>query len=306
MSDPIKDKTVKLVARMVDPQYPKKVSAVYGAVQSDIELAVRASTFLPGSGNVLASDNPEETLSTLIGFGAITSVVDLEAAASKITEAFNLYFRTSIAAFGDRVGADSLDLSNLAKVFEKRRIEEITQQNEWRDDATKFQAKIVETASKLGVGLSTPTAATASKSVKASFLTKMFTVPVEGTEPKRAGDSFDWLTERMFDPNSEDAKLFNRIYTLAGKHDKDALLSSLKQSLNVDENRLSELFNELYMQTVQQIDACQKTLQFVEQDYKLFQDPMLAGMEIQTILVKLGEYFGFSVGAKPTKKSASK
>ncbi len=306
MSDPIKDKASKLLSRMIDPEKPRVVSPIYKAVSPDIELAVRVATFLPGSGNVLASENSNETLETLVGFGTIQSVDDLETAASRITEAFNAYFKTSIQAFSDRVGHESLDLGNLAKVFEKRRAEEIAQQNEWRDDATKFQTKIVEAATKLGIGLNVPSAATASKPVKASFITKMFTVPVEGTETKHAGDSFDWLTERMFDPNSEDSKLFSRIYTLAGKHEREALLTSLKQSLGVDESRLAELFNELYMQTVQQIDACQKTLLFVEQDYKTFQDPMLAAMEIQTILVKLGEYFGFNVGAKPTKKSANK
>lgn len=299
MTDAVVLKVESILKKLTDQS--GKTSQHYVMVRDQIELLVRAASFLPGSGNPLATDNPEETISLLVDFGAISSIDELVSASDAVTEAFTSYFNDALSSFGERVGADSISTKNPIKTFETRRAEEVAQQNEWQGEALKFQTQLTEAAEVLGVALTIPTT-TVTAQPKLGLFTKVFTAAPE-EKGKKKSTSFDWQTERIFDPNSEDAKRLARIFAQTKKLEKEALIQALATTLGITPESLTPMFNKQYHLTIQQIEASRQTLLYVEKDYKSFQDPMTAGLELQSTLVDLANFFGYSIGKSSSSKS---
>lgn len=304
MADAVVLKVESILKKLTDQS--GKTSPHYVMVRDQIETLVRAASFLPDSGNPLATDSPEEMIALLTDFGAITSVDDLVSASDAVTTAFTEYFNEALNSFGGKVGPESISTKNPVKTFELRRTDEVAQQNEWQTKALEFQKLLTDAASTLGIALTAPTATTVQAQPKLSLFTKVFTAAPKDGGQKNKQVGYNWLTERIFDPQSEDAKRLSRIFGLTKKLDKDALLLSLETTLGFTPDTLTPLFNQQYHLTIQQIEASRQTLLYVEKEYKSFQDPMTAGLELQSTLVDLANFFSYSIGKTTPKNKASR
>ena len=311
MADPAETKVTNILARLIDVGNPAGgPSQIYRAVRDDMEMLARIWMILPGSGNPLANEDPTIALADLIAFKTISGLDDITEAANKVTGAFNSYFGAEIRAFADLVGEDTITATNYTKVFETRRLEEVAEQNANLTQATEFQRKLVQAATPLGIGLTSTSTASPKPSKKSGGFNPLgfLYVPIKPKPGSKEIDhttTYDWQTPAVFDPKSEDATLFERIYgfLFVKKLDPAVVQQSLETTYGYNRAAIEALFVRLYAQTNAQIEQSQKILTYIEKDYKMYQDCMMAGLEFQAMIVDIGKFFGFQVGKTSPKKS---
>lgn len=313
MPDAALVKTESFLSRLIDVENPDAgTSPIYKAVQPDIERLIRVWMATPRSGNPLAGKDPETALANLVRFGIVTDLQQIIDSAAAVTQAFNAYFGAEIKAFAREVGEDTITATTPTKVFDERREAEIAEHKAKTESATAYLRKLTEVAAtdKLGIVL-TITPLPAEKQVKKPKVNpfKFLYVPVEG---KGAGEpsvdrtqTFDWQTPAIFEPSSDEVQLFDQIYNwlLVEKIEPVTVKQGLEQTYNTDGVKLAALLNKLYNLASRQIEQSQKTLAYIEKNYAMYQGCMIAGLEVQAMVVDNGAFFGFTVGKGTSKKS---
>jgi len=309
MSNAVEMKVQSYLNRLVDVENPGAgTSVLYRVCQREVGVLVKVSMVLPGSGNPLASDDPETTLADLVGFGTVAGIEEIQAAADAVTQAFNDYFGAEIKSFAQKVGKETITATKPTEIFEVRRAAEVEEHNKLFTEAKAFQANLTQVATKLGIPLSIVPPATpvkAKKKVKKNAFSFLY-VPTQddGAGSADRTETYDWQTPAIFDAEAPDAVMFDRIYEwLMVKNLEAAVVkTSLEQSYGMTTERLQSLFGSLYNLTSQQIDQSQKILAYIEKDYLMYQNCMLAGLELQSVVVDVVNYFGLTIG-KPQKKN---
>ncbi len=297
--------------RLIDVQNPKAgTHPTYQAVQAQMELLNRIWMLLPGNGNPMAKEDPEDALAALIGFNVIQSDQEITDAATAVTTAFNEYFGAELQHFLANVGQDTIAETNPVKMFETRRDDEVKEHNGNVSGATDFRTRLVTVADRIKISyVGAPAPAKTQKTAKTKapgLFLRLFSEPVKpakGAEIVVPDQEFGWRTPPIFDPNSEDVTMFEMIYPDAMKLEPDAFILAIEASYGVTRDTLQDLFARLYAQCNAQLEQSAKILAFIEKDYKMYQDCMMAGLEFQSKVVDLGKFYGFQIG-KPTKKSA--
>lgn len=301
------DKANTFLSRLIDISDGKGISPIYQAVSPEIEKLCAVNSVLPGSGNPLASEDPEVALQDLIGFKTVADLQEIIDSSDAVTSAFNSYFGASIKSFAHLVGEDTITATSLTKVYETRRADEVTEQNKLLTSTSEFQRRLIDAAGKLSIPL-TVSPPIADKAHKKFEPFGFLFVPVDGKDIDHTG-LYDWQTEPIFEPKSEDATLFERIYgwIFDKKLDPAVILANLAKSpFNTDSSALAKLFGRLYDLTNRQIDQSKKILTYIEKDFKMYQGCMDAGIELQTMIVEIGKFFGFTVGKASSVKKATK
>jgi len=312
-TDPAVAKAQSFLMRLVDYSSPTVgTSAVYKAVEPQIILMSRVWLSLPGNGNPLAADDPAQALADLIGFGTINGPEDMATAVDVISRAFSTYLTDERRVFLTVVGEDTVTTSDIMKIFQTRRDEEVAEQNTLSSRAQDLKTKLLDVANKLGVTLTVvPSApAPAASKPKLNLFQKLIMVqdtsaPAKVSLTPTAG----WVTPPILDETSDDdinkmMRIWEFLFTR--KLEPDVVKTALRSNYNLDEEQIKELFSRISTVLTRQIEQSQMITAVIEKDYKLFQGCLNAALELQGMLVEVGKFFGFTVGVSKTTPAPTK
>lgn len=295
-------KASSFLDKLIDYRAPTKgVSPIYQAVKLEVELMSRVWLSLPGNGNPLATDDPKQALTDLINFGAIKGPEEMVAAVEAISKAFSVYLTEERRSFVDLVGPDTIFTADVNKLFQSRRDDEVREQNELLTRANELNTKIKDVAAKLVIPLIQVPAAVVPQAPKEKFnLFSLLYVSDKPTKEVATATSISyWLLPPILDEkSSEDITKFLRIwdYLFVRKLEPEVVKSALKDQYGFSSDDLTGLLSRIGDVLNRQIDQSQKILLAIEVDFKLYQNCLTAALELQMMLVDVGNFFGFQVG----------
>lgn len=312
-------KAASYLNRLVDLTTPSLgTAAVYRQVEPQVKLMASVYLALPKN-NPLAAETPEGVLNELISpFKIISGLAQMMEASDAVTTAFGVYLTNGRRTFADLVGPDTLKTSDIKLIFTSRRDDEIAEQKalvkkvvdytKMHNDSAKDLAITVVDAAPLPV----PTPAEAKKK-SLNIFERLLTVEVKpanqtGTAPA-ATALLSWQTKPVLDETyAEELDLLQKIYGwLNVRNVSPAVVkTTLKDTYNLDDAGLTKMYSKLAYGFKQQALQSQTILDVIEKDFKLYQGCLEAALELQTMLVEIGNFFGYQVGkaAAPAGKPA--
>lgn len=310
-NDPAVDMITKWYAKLVDLETPSAGTAtVYRVLQDQAILMARVWLAMPGHGNLLASETPEAVLSDLVGFNILTDPNQIVASCNAITLAFNSYFTIGRRTFAALVGEQTLTTSELTRMFEQRRTDEVAEQNALLQAVVDWRKKLVEVAGDLSVPLSmaaVPAPAPAKPEPKLNLFQKL--IMVEDKEAPKisspvtapAGNP-SWQTVPVIDGTVEkDLALLGRIWDFL-RGPKKVSPADVKNNLatyfKMDDAGLNAFVARIFKALNDQETQSNTILKTITTDFDRYNNSLMAGLELQSMLVDIANFFGFKIDAK--------
>jgi len=304
MADPATAKAQGYLARLIDFSNPSLgTTPIYGNIASQIELMCKVFLSLPGNGNPLAATDPEKALKDLMRWKVVSDLEDISNSVNAITEAFSTYLTGGRISFTQLVGENTIETSDIRVIFQARRDAEVREQNNLSKQASEYMKMLTESANKLGVPLVPAAPKPAPKRVKKPvFQVKWLLKDEVLAKGQAAFDSLvpSWQTEPILDVKSEDIDKLTSIsgWLFTDKHEAEVVKNALLNSYNTDEKELANLFARILDILDRQLEQSRTILSNIEKDFKLYNGCLVAALDLQGMLVKIGEFYGFTVGAK--------
>ncbi|KKT48345.1 MAG: hypothetical protein UW41_C0032G0003 [Candidatus Collierbacteria bacterium GW2011_GWC2_44_18] len=304
MADPAIAKAQGYLARLVDFSNPTLgTSLTYKNISSQVELMCKVFLSLPGNGNPLAATDPEKALKDLMRWKVVNSVEDISSSVNAITDAFSTYLTGGRISFTQLVGADTIETSDIRAIFQTRRDSEVREQTKLSTQASDYKKMLTDSADKLGVPLVPAAPKPAPKPAKKpAFVVTWLLKDEVKAKGRSTVDSLvpSWQTPPILDIQSEDIDKLTSIWgwLFTDKHEADVVKNALLNSYNTDETKLAELFARILDVLDRQLEQCRTILNNIEKDFKLYNGCLVAALDLQGMLVKIGEFYGFAVGAK--------
>jgi hypothetical protein len=121
-------------------------------------------------------------------------------------------------------------------------------------------------------------------------------------------DNFGWQSKPMMSSDSNDVSQVNVIwdYLFTQNQDPAVVKQGLQTTFGMNETAIADLFSRVYNLSCKQIEQCQKVMTNVKKDFDLYQGCQDTALQLQALLVAIGEHYGFTVGKVPSKKITKK
>jgi len=298
--------------RLVDYSTPGRPgpAAVYQAVAPQVLLMSNVYLSMPGKGNPLAATTPEAVFADLISFSVLSGPEQMAEAVKVITDACNTYLTGSRRSFATLVGEGTLTTSDVMTMFQVRRDEEVQEQNDLLVFCTNAKTKLEAAAhkDKLAIPLSavpaTPAVISAPKTPKLNLFQRFLTVEDKKAAPEVAASSKvipSWQTPPVLDEKSRaDVAKIERIWKFLFEQNLEPAVvktALMNPPFQMDDTALAALFSSVFDVLNRQIQQSQAILAEIEKDFNQYNGCLRAAMDLQSMLVEIGKFFGFSVGA---------